>query len=101
MRARSAESPPNDQHAPTIVDKQTGQAIVVGLSAPGALADASNRTGLPKDCFEVHQISREEYEAFRGWKARAEQIVAKPVNTDGRLKERGAVRSMGGRNRLS
>jgi hypothetical protein len=66
MRAKSAESRPNDQHAPTIVDIQTGQAIVVGLSEPGALADASDRTGLPKDCFEVHQISREEYEAFRG-----------------------------------
>ena len=47
------------------VDKQSGQAIVVGMSAPGVLADASNRTGLPKDCFEVHQITRQEYEALR------------------------------------
>ncbi len=47
------------------VDKQTGQAIEVGMSAPGVLADVSNRTGLPKDCFEVHQISRDEYEALR------------------------------------
>jgi hypothetical protein len=47
------------------VNKQTGRAILAGMSAPGVLADASHRTGLPKDCFEVHQISRGEYEALR------------------------------------
>jgi hypothetical protein len=43
-------------------DKQTGQTVAVGTSAPGVLADASERTGLPKDCFELRKISREDYE---------------------------------------
>jgi hypothetical protein len=43
------------------IDKQTGQTAAVGMSAPGVLADASEKTGLPKDCFELRQISREEY----------------------------------------
>jgi hypothetical protein len=30
------------------IDKQTGQTIAVGMSAPGVLADASERTGLPQ-----------------------------------------------------
>jgi hypothetical protein len=47
------------------VDKQSGQVAVVGLSAPGVLAEASNQTSLPKDRFEVHQITKEEYEALR------------------------------------
>jgi hypothetical protein len=47
------------------VGKQKGQAIVVGMSVPCVLADGSNPTGLPKDCPEVYQISREEYEAVR------------------------------------
>jgi hypothetical protein len=42
------------------VDKQTGQTIAVGMSAPGVLADASEKTGLPKDCFELRRISREQ-----------------------------------------
>jgi hypothetical protein len=29
------------------------------------LAEASNQTSLPKDRFEVHQITKEEYEALR------------------------------------
>jgi hypothetical protein len=47
------------------VDQQTGQTVAVGMSAPGVLADASERTGLPKDCFELRQISGEEYERFK------------------------------------
>jgi hypothetical protein len=47
------------------VDKQTGQIVAIGMSAPSALADASERTGLPKDCFELQRISREEYEKIR------------------------------------
>jgi hypothetical protein len=47
------------------IDKQTGQIAAVGESAPGVLADASERTGLPKDCFELQQISRKEYEKIR------------------------------------
>jgi hypothetical protein len=43
------------------IDKQTGQTLAVGTSAPGVLADASEKTGLPKDCFELRRISREEY----------------------------------------
>jgi hypothetical protein len=39
------------------IDKQTGQTVAVGMSAPGVLADASERTGLPKDCFELREIS--------------------------------------------
>ncbi len=42
------------------VDKQTGAVITIGESAPGVLADASEKTGLPKDCFELRRISREE-----------------------------------------
>ena len=48
------------------VDKQTGRIASVGMSAPGVLADASEKTGLPKDCFELRQISREEYERVTG-----------------------------------
>jgi hypothetical protein len=42
------------------IDKQTGQTVAVDMSAPGVLADASEKTELPKDCFELRQISREE-----------------------------------------
>jgi hypothetical protein len=44
------------------IDKQTGQTVAIGMSAPGVLADASEKTGLPKDCFELLPISKEEYE---------------------------------------
>lgn len=46
------------------VDKQTGQTVAIGMSAPSVLADASEKMGLPKDCFEVREISREEYKRF-------------------------------------
>jgi hypothetical protein len=45
-------------------DKQSGEIIAIGMSAPAVLADASEETGLPKDCFALHQVSREEYEGF-------------------------------------
>jgi hypothetical protein len=48
------------------VDKHTGQIVATGMSAPGVLADASERTGLPKDCFELRKISREEFERVTG-----------------------------------
>ena len=48
------------------VDKVKGETVAVGMSAPGVLADASEKTGLPKDCFELRQISREEYERVTG-----------------------------------
>jgi hypothetical protein len=31
------------------VDKQTGRTVAIGMSAPGVLADASEKIGLPKD----------------------------------------------------
>jgi hypothetical protein len=34
-------------------------------SAVGVLADAAEKTGLPTDCFEVHEISRDEYERLK------------------------------------
>jgi hypothetical protein len=30
------------------------------------IADASEITGLPRDKFEVHEISKEEFERYRG-----------------------------------
>jgi hypothetical protein len=47
------------------VDKQTGRIAAVGMSAPVVLADASKKTGLPEDCFELRRISREEWDRFR------------------------------------
>jgi hypothetical protein len=43
------------------VDKQTGRIAAVGMSAPGVLADAAEKKGLPKDCFELRRISSEEW----------------------------------------
>jgi hypothetical protein len=47
------------------VEKQTGKTIAVGMSAPGVLADASEKTRLPRDCFKLRQISKEEFEAIK------------------------------------
>ena len=47
------------------VDKTTGEAVAVSESAVGVLADAAEKTGLPRDCFEVHEINRDEYEQRR------------------------------------
>jgi hypothetical protein len=44
------------------VQKTTGETITVGTSSPGVIADASEKTGLPRDEFELQQISKEEYE---------------------------------------
>ena len=43
----------------------TDKAVTVGESAVRVLADASETTGLPRDNFEVWQISREEFEEYR------------------------------------
>ena len=43
----------------------TAKPVTVGESAVRVLADASEITGLPRDNFEVHQITREEYESLR------------------------------------
>jgi len=45
-------------------DKHSGEIVAIGRSAPCTLADASEKTGLPKDCFELRWVSREEYEGF-------------------------------------
>jgi hypothetical protein len=44
------------------IDKTTGATIAIGESSPGVIADAAEKTGLPKDCFELRQISKDEYE---------------------------------------
>jgi hypothetical protein len=56
MRSFSPRPPEFDLYYAAI-KKQTGQTIAIGTSAPGVLADASEKTGLPKDCFELRQIS--------------------------------------------
>jgi hypothetical protein len=38
------------------------KAVAVSYSAPGVLADASEVTGLPRDHFEVHEISKAGFE---------------------------------------
>jgi hypothetical protein len=40
------------------------KAVAVSQSAARALADASEITGLPRDNFEVHEISRAEFEGL-------------------------------------
>jgi hypothetical protein len=40
-------------------------AVTVSYSPVRALADASEVTGLPRDTFEVHEISKAEFEALR------------------------------------
>jgi hypothetical protein len=46
-------------------DKKPGEEVVVSESAVGVLADAAVKTGLSRDCFEVRQIPREEYERLK------------------------------------
>jgi hypothetical protein len=40
------------------------KAVTVNESAVRAIADASEITGLPRDNFEIHEISKEEFEAL-------------------------------------
>jgi hypothetical protein len=40
-----------------------GKAVAVGYSPMRVLADANEITGLPRDNFEVYEISKEEFEA--------------------------------------
>jgi hypothetical protein len=42
------------------------KAVAVSYSPVGVLADASEVTGLPRDNFEVHEISKADLEALRG-----------------------------------
>jgi hypothetical protein len=41
------------------------EAVAVGYSIPGTMADASPKTGRPKADFEVVEISREQYERIK------------------------------------
>ena len=41
------------------------KAVTVDQSPIRALADASEITGVPRDNFEVHEISKEEFERLR------------------------------------
>ena len=41
------------------------KAVTVGDSAVRVLADASEITGLPRDNFEIHEITKAEFEEFR------------------------------------
>jgi len=43
----------------------TAKPVAVGDSAVRVLADASEITGLPRDNFEVREITKHEYEEFR------------------------------------
>jgi hypothetical protein len=43
----------------------TAKPVTVGESAVRVLADASEITGIPRDNFEVWEISKAEYEEFR------------------------------------
>jgi hypothetical protein len=65
MSAFGFGSIPKFEYYYAAVDKRTGELVAVSQSAVGVLADAAEKTGLPRDEFEVHQISREEYERRR------------------------------------
>ncbi|HYZ74441.1 MAG TPA: hypothetical protein VE641_15295 [Chthoniobacterales bacterium] len=39
--------------------------VTVNQSPVAALADASDITGLPRDNFEIHEISKDEFEKLR------------------------------------
>jgi hypothetical protein len=65
MSAFGPRSPEFDLYYAAVISRP-GQTITVGMSAPGVLADASEGTGLPKDCFELRQISREDWEVWQG-----------------------------------
>jgi hypothetical protein len=43
------------------------KAVTVDQSPVAALADVSEITSLPRDIFEVHEISKEEFKKLRVW----------------------------------
>jgi hypothetical protein len=66
MSAFSFGSPiPKFEYYYSAINKTTGELVAVSERAVGVLADAAEKTGLPRDCFQVHQISQEEYERRR------------------------------------
>jgi hypothetical protein len=63
MGSLSLGSPiPNFHYYFSAVAETTAETVAVSESAVGVFADAAEKTGLPRDCFEVHEISRDEYE---------------------------------------
>jgi hypothetical protein len=66
MSSISLGSPiPHFEYYYSAVDKATGEMVAVSQSAVGVSADAAEKTGRERSEFEVHQISREEYERLR------------------------------------
>ena len=49
----------------SLKDDPAKEPIVVGDSAPAALADASRKSGRPKQDFELRRISRNDYETLK------------------------------------
>jgi hypothetical protein len=47
-------------------DDREAKAVAVSYSPVRALADASEITGLPRDTFEVHEISKAQFQDLRG-----------------------------------
>jgi len=54
-----------DYYALYLKDDPAKEPILVGDSAPAALADAARKTGRPKQDFELRRISRNEYETLK------------------------------------
>jgi hypothetical protein len=44
---------------------QEAKAVTVNQSPVAALANASDITGLPRDNFEIHEISKDEFDQLR------------------------------------
>jgi len=66
MSAFSFSKPPSfDDYNFAAILKTTGEIVVVSISPVAALTDAAEKTGLPKDCFELRQISKQEYERLK------------------------------------
>jgi hypothetical protein len=53
-----------DYYKACLKDDREAKAVAVSTSAVRAIADASEVTGLPRDSFEVHEISKAELKAF-------------------------------------
>lgn len=54
-----------DYYAVYLKDDPVKEPILVGDSAPAALADASRKTGRPKQDFELRRINRTEFETLK------------------------------------
>jgi hypothetical protein len=54
-----------DYYVVYLKDDPAKEPILVGDSSPASLADASRKTGRPKQDFELRRISRNEYETLK------------------------------------